>query len=77
MIKLDKTLIWDAMKDDKAKVILKQIVTMIKELGMLVIAEGVETKEQVDLVKKLGCDFIQGYYYSYPLTAKDFIIFMQ
>ena len=50
---------------------------MIKELGMLVIAEGVETKNQVDMVKSLGCDYIQGYFYSYPLTGKDFCIFMQ
>lgn len=77
MIKLDKELIWEAIKDEKAKIILKQTITMIKELGMQVVAEGVETKDQVDMVKKLGCDFIQGYYYSYPLTASDFVIFMQ
>ena len=77
MIKLDKSLIWDAIKDEKARVILKRTINMIKELGMLVIAEGVETKNQVDMVKSLGCDYIQGYFYSYPLTGKDFCIFMQ
>lgn len=77
MIKLDKSLIWDAIKDEKARVILKRTISMIKELGMQVIAEGVETKNQVDMVKNLGCDYIQGYFYSYPLTGKDFCIFMQ
>lgn len=75
-IKLDKSLIWEAMKDEKAKVILDRLIKMIKELGMKVIAEGVETEDQVELVTQMDCDYIQGYYYSHPLSEKDFIVFM-
>lgn len=76
IIKIDKFLIWDAIKDKKAEIILKQTISMIKDLNMAVVAEGVETQEQMLLVKSLGCDYIQGYYYSYPLQEKDFLIFM-
>lgn len=75
-VKLDKSLIWEAMKDEKAKVILDRLVKMIKELGMKVIAEGVETKEQVNLVTQMDCDYIQGFYYAHPLNEKAFINFM-
>lgn len=76
-VKIDKTLVWDAMQDEKARVILNQLVKMIKDLGMKVIAEGVETREQVDLVTHLDCDYIQGYFYSHPLSQKDFVLFMK
>ena len=49
---------------------------MIKELNMQVIAEGVENKEQVDLATELGCDYIQGFFYSYPLSESDLLTFM-
>ena len=48
---------------------------MIDIAGFLkipVIAEGVETKEQYDLLKKLGCDIIQGYYFSKPIPPEEF-----
>ena len=41
-------------------------------MGLLVVAEGVETKEQVDFLKSTGCDIIQGFYFSKPLSAEDF-----
>lgn len=72
-IKIDKSLIWTATEDEKARVILERLVGMTKELGMKIIAEGVETNSQVELVKKLGCDFIQGYYFSKPLNKEEFI----
>lgn len=45
---------------------------MIHRLGMKVVAEGVETKEQLDFLKEHGCDFIQGFYFSKPLIKNDF-----
>lgn len=77
IIKINKKLFWNAMQDEKAKVILKQTVAMLKELKMAVVAEGVETKEMVDMAFDIGCDYIQGYYYSYPLNEKDFVLFMK
>ena len=42
---------------------------MVKNLGLIVIAEGVETQEQLDLLRSLKCDIIQGYFFYKPLTA--------
>lgn len=52
--------------------ILASLIEMIHRLGMKVVAEGVETKEQLDFLKGHGCDFIQGFYFSKPLTKNDF-----
>ena len=45
---------------------------MAKSLKLPIIAEGVETKEQADFLGELGCEIIQGYYYSKPLSVEDF-----
>ena len=49
------------------------IILMAHKLGLKVIAEGVETKAQLDLLTAAGCDFVQGYYFSKPLPADDFV----
>ena len=48
------------------------IVSMGRILGMKVVAEGVEEAEQVERLKQIGCDYIQGFYYSKPLLPRDF-----
>ena len=50
---------------------------MMKELGYKVIAEGVETKEQLDLLKNADCDMVQGYYYAKPMTISAFREFLK
>ena len=50
---------------------------MIKEIGLKIVAEGVETKEQLDAMKELGVDYIQGYYFSKPLPRKEFLKFLE
>jgi len=76
LVKLDKIFIWDAMKDDKAMTILKHTVAMIKSLNLMIVAEGVETKEQAELLMDVGCDFLQGYLYSKPLQKELYIDFL-
>ena len=56
--------------------LLEEIVVMAHKLGLKVIAEGVETKEQADILRKANCDLAQGYYYARPLTTDDFEKFM-
>lgn len=73
MIKIDKEIVWSAMEDEKAYVMLVGIIDMIHKLGMQTVAEGVETQEMVDSLTKLQCNYLQGYYYSRPIPEDDFI----
>ena len=54
-------------------VMFKNIVRMAKELGIQIVAEGVETKEQYDYISTTGCDMIQGYYFDKPLPKDEFL----
>lgn len=54
-----------------------QLVSLVHSLGYQAVAEGIETKEDVDFVKGIGFDFIQGYYYSKPLEAEEAIAFIK
>lgn len=76
IIKLDKSIIWKAMNDERAKSILLHSIKMIKDLNLKVLAEGVETEQQALSLTKMGVDYIQGFNYSYPLEEKDFLIFL-
>jgi len=70
-LKIDKKFIDDLATDKKDRAIAKSIVDLSKGLGLKVIAEGVETKEQYEVLKKFGCQIIQGYYFSRPIPKDD------
>lgn len=76
VIKSDKGLLWDAANIGAAKAILTSYIKIIRKMGVSVVQEGVETKEQLDLVVAAGANFIQGYYYSKPLPSEEFIKFV-
>lgn len=69
-VKIDKTLVDNYLVDGKEKFI-KNIVNLVHDLGMKLTVEGVEQQWQFDLLKKLGCDYIQGYFFSKPLPGDD------
>ena len=71
VLKLDMLFVKNASKKNDTKIV-EVIIDIAKYLGAPVIAEGVETKTQVDLLKSLGCDIIQGYYFSKPIPAAEF-----
>ena len=71
-IKLEKEIVWAGFKSDKARIAIESTVAMIKKLNMQIVAEGVETIEQLECLLDMGCDFIQGYYFSKPVPEKDF-----
>lgn len=56
---------------EKSKSIIKSVVTMAKDIGMKTLAEGVETEEQLDFLREIGCGLIQGYYYGKPEPIED------
>ena len=76
VIKLDKKFIENMMVSDKGKVILEQVVSMSDKLGLGLLAEGVETKEQIELLQKIGCDQVQGYYYAKPMPKDEFFLLL-
>ena len=57
--------------------IVKAIIAMSEGMGIKVIAEGAETKEEVQTLQKLGCQNVQGYYYSKPISLKELESFIQ
>lgn len=61
-------------EDQKANKVIEGTISLVHNLSLKVVAEGVETKEQYLFLKSIGCDYIQGYYFSRPLTEKDFLI---
>lgn len=71
-LKIAKELIDNISRDKNDLHIAKAIIMMAKGLGLYTIAEGVETKEQLDLLRMLGCDEVQGYYTGKPMQADDF-----
>ena len=76
-IKIDISFVREMMENVKVKELVKEIIHMSKVLGIETVAEGVETKEQVGLLKQFGCDYLQGYYFSKPLPfgeAKKLIV---
>ena len=72
-IKLDKGMVWEAMHNKKAEIILKNTIEMVKMLNMEIVAEGAETPEQVEKLREMGVDFVQGFYYSKPISRDDFL----
>lgn len=72
VIKLDRRLLWEADKSEQGQSILKNSVRMIHEMNRSVIAVGVETKEQVDMLDRLRVDYMQGYYFARPRPRKQY-----
>ncbi len=71
-IKLDMRFLSKGVDDDRGKKVLKLMVKLIKELEMTAIAEGVETEEEVEYLKEIGCDIFQGYHFSRPVPVEEF-----
>ena len=73
IIKIDKSILWNAEESEVARVILDNTIRMIKEMGVNIITEGVETSAQRDYLRSVGCDYCQGYYFSKPVERDKFV----
>jgi diguanylate cyclase (GGDEF)-like protein/PAS domain S-box-containing protein len=71
-LKIDQSFIRDITENPEDETIVNTIINMAHSLNMITIAEGVETLEQLDLLRKSGCKEVQGFYFSKPLPAKEF-----
>lgn len=70
-LKIDKSFIDNIAGNKREKAIVDGIIQLAQKIGLDVVAEGVETKEQIQLLKIMGCNQIQGYYFSKPLSANE------
>lgn len=73
VLKIDKSFIDGILIEEKSEYIINSIIELSHHLNLLVVAEGVETKEQLDFLREISCDIIQGYYFSKPVDFKDAI----
>ena len=73
MIKLDRSFLNEMeLRTKKEEIVIRNIVNMIRELGMEVIAEGVETRGQAEFLKGINCTLAQGYLYDRPIPKEEY-----
>ena len=76
-LKIDRSFVNGAHKDENARAILVYCVELAKKLDMSIVAEGVETEQDWNLVRDLGCDSVQGYYIAKPMDEAAFLSWLQ
>lgn len=72
VIKLDCSFLRSSLENKKTKIVVEKIVELARDLDIEVIAEGVETLEQADFLKSIGCNLAQGFYYAKPIPLSEF-----
>ncbi|MDU4621999.1 MAG: EAL domain-containing protein, partial [Clostridioides difficile] len=72
ILKLDRAFFTEKDESNNEKIVISNVIKMAKELKMKVISEGVETISQVEFLKQIGCDMVQGYLFSKPMPVKEF-----
>ncbi len=72
ILKIDMRFLSDTDKQGRSENILASVVRMAKWLDMPVVAEGVERREQVDFLRSIGCEYVQGYYFAKPMPIEDY-----
>ena len=73
VLKIDREIITESVEQDKTKLIFKSVVDLSKKLNISVVAEGVETERQLEITREIGCDSIQGWYFSKAVPSEEFL----
>lgn len=76
-IKLDKSLVWGMANQPLARSLIGEIIQFASSNGLSVVAEGIETAEQVQVLSSLGCHYLQGYFFSRPVSKQIFFSLME
>ena len=76
-LKIDKSFVQDVLKENEDASLVRAIINMAHNLGLKVVAEGVEEEDQTHFLKAEHCDYSQGYFYSRPLPEQDFIHWLE
>ena len=74
ILKIDKSFIDNEAIIGRDRIVLSGIINMVKDLGIEVVTEGVESMEQLEFIKSLNCNVVQGYLFDKPLPKEEFII---
>lgn len=74
VIKIDRSFFIDSKFKTRARTVIENVMQMAKRLEIHTVAEGVENQEHIDMLKEMGCEIVQGYYYSRPVPAEEFPI---
>ena len=72
MLKIDREFFNGTVNSKKGRAVISSVVDMAKNLEMNVISEGVETQDQIDFLKEIDCNMVQGFYFSKPMKLKEF-----
>ena len=72
IIKLDGEFFNEADDKERGETVVRNTIVLAKDLNMKIVAEGIETKEQVEFLEEQGCDLIQGFYFARPMPVADF-----
>ena len=76
-VKFDRTLTQSYFENERKKFVFQAIARMVKDMGLDIVCEGVETKDQFEEISSLDVDYIQGFYFSRPLPEKEFLYFVK
>ncbi len=77
ILKIDRSFITEIVENESDKILVSTILAMGSALGMKIVAEGIETKQQLQLLQDLGCHYIQGFLLSKPLSEKDALLYTE
>ncbi|WP_339317253.1 EAL domain-containing protein [Paenibacillus sp. FSL R10-2734] len=77
VIKLDRAFLMSKSNDETGKIVIASMVKLAKDLNMKVVAEGVETEEQIDFLKQVDCEIAQGYYFAKPMPVEEYEILIK
>ena len=72
IIKLDRSIVRHIVHEKASRIIVHNVIRLLKQLDYVVLAEGVEDLETVEILRSLGCDEVQGYFYARPMVSVDF-----
>lgn len=73
IIKFDGVFARESLNTDKGRAVVKSLITMLNDVNYKIVFEGIENQKQLELVASYGCDTVQGFYYSRPIPAEDFV----
>ncbi len=77
IVKFDKSLLWGAFENEKAMITLESSIDLAKRLKLQVVVEGVENEQHQNKLTEMGCDYLQGYYFSKPVPESEFIRYVE